>query len=129
MHEEEPPLTEAEVDMPRDYATAIPRIESYRNGIRDAVLGGHPHDAHRHLDEAEFVLRKLIVIARDSDVPREEWENVNVNARSLRVLFNQIHAQIDADQPADYASLAADIDAAIERLTRVAHQASTPAEK
>ncbi|MBI2823218.1 MAG: hypothetical protein HYX69_00850 [Planctomycetia bacterium] len=112
-------ITEADVDMPANYAAAIPRIAAYRDTIRAAVEAGTPAKAHRALDESDIVLGKLMLIARDSGVPREQWETVNVTARELRDLFHDVHAAIDAKRTPDYASVATPIDEAIKRLAAV----------
>jgi hypothetical protein len=120
-HEEESPaLTEADIVMPRDYDSAVPRIVGFRDAIRSALSSGKPHEAHRPLDESELVLRKLIYIARDSQVPRRDWETVNVSARELRKLFGEIHAAIDENRKPDTALLDAPADALLTALQRVA---------
>lgn len=110
------PITEADVQMPATYAEAIERIKSYRDQIRRPIEAGTPGKAHRPLDELDIVLGKLTAIARDSGVPREQWEQVNSSARELRHLFNQVHTAIDEGARPDYASVARPIDEAIERL-------------
>jgi hypothetical protein len=113
------PITEADVDMPADYAAAMPRINEYRDSIRSAIDAGTPSKAHRPLDELDIVLNKLPKIASDSDVPRDQWEEVNTASRELRDLFNTLHASIDAGQPPDYPAVADDIEETIARLEAV----------
>lgn len=116
------PITEADVDMPKTYADAIPRIRTYRDTIRAEAQGTTPAKAHRALDELDIVLGKLPTIARDSGVPKEHWETINTSARELRDLFNQVHAAIDEKRTPDYAAVAEPIEQAIERLARFAPQ-------
>ncbi len=113
------PITEADVDMPANYADAVVRIKAYQDAIRKGAGGDDPHTAHRPLDELDIVLRKLPVIARDSGVPAENLETVNLAARELRNLFNEVHAAIDESRPPDYPVVAAKVDAAIRRLEAV----------
>jgi hypothetical protein len=113
------PITEADVDMPADYAAAMPRINDYRDKIRSAIEAGTPGKAHRPLDELDIVLGKLPEIARDSGVPKEKWEEVNTASRELRELFNTLHASIDAGEPPDYPAVADDIEETIARLMAV----------
>src|SRR5438128_1222343 len=107
------PITEADVKMPASYAEAIPRLKIYREVIRSSVEAGTPHKAHRPLDELDIVLNKLAPIARDSGIPKDYWETVNVTARELRHLFDKIHSAIDDGRTPDYAAIATDIDQAI----------------
>jgi hypothetical protein len=120
-HEEEgPPITEADIDMPADYIAAIPRIRTYRDAIRKAIKRGDYHGAHRPLDELNIVLNKLIYLARDSGVPRDDWEEVNVSARELRHLFDELHAAIDEQRHPDFAAAAEPVEERIRCLERVA---------
>ncbi len=116
------PITEADVKMPANYADAIARIKQYRDAIRDGAGSPNPAVAHRPLDELDIVLSKLPGIARDSGVPQEHWETVNVASRELRTLFNQVHAAIDDKKTPDYNAVAKPIEDAIGRLESVANQ-------
>lgn len=114
------PITKSDVDMPQDYRTAVARIDTYHAAIRAAIVEGQPHHAHRPMDELDYVLQDLIVIADRSGVPRRDWEQVNVTARTLRELFLEIHAAIDADLPPPYEAVRPKIDAAMQRLQKIA---------
>lgn len=120
------PLTEAQKEALRqgvkDYADALAQIESYRDTIRDAVAAGNPAKAHRPLDELDVVLEHLPTAARDSRVPKTEWEMVNTSAQQLRDSFNKVHAQIDAGEKPDYQAVSANIEEAVTRLDGVTTQ-------
>jgi hypothetical protein len=117
-------ITEADVDMPRDYAAAVERLTSYSRRIKEAVAKGRPHYAHRPLDEMDMVISKLMPIARDSGVARPDWEEVNLARRALRAQFDPIHAAIDGGKTPDVAGAEPGIDAALARLTAVAAKLS-----
>jgi hypothetical protein len=112
-------ITEADVTMPASYADAVPRIKSYRDTIRAAIDEGTPSKAHRSLDELDIVLNKLPSIAKESGIPREQWETINVTARELRDSFNQLHAAIDEKRAPDYSAVAESIEGAIGKLEQV----------
>jgi hypothetical protein len=114
------PITEADVKLPASYADAVPRIKEYRDAIRSAIEAGTPGKAHRSLDELDIVLNKLPSIAKDSGVPKEQWETINTTARELRDSFNQLHAAIDEKREPDYKAVAEPIDQAIAKLEQVA---------
>ena len=116
-------VTEADVQMPANYAEAVSRIKSYRDAIREAAGSATPTAARRSLDEVDIVLRKLAAIARDSGVPAENLETVNLLARELRDLFNKVHAEIDAKRPANFDAVSAQMDQAIGRLEAVVPRA------
>lgn len=113
------PITEADVKMPVSYAEAVPRIKSYRDTIRGAIEAGTPDKAHRSLDELDIVLNKLPSIAKDSGVPKEQWEAVNTSAQELRNLFDQVHSAIDENREPDYKAVAEPIEQAIAKLEQV----------
>jgi hypothetical protein len=110
------PIKENDVARPKDYAEAVSRIEGYRDQIRDEIAAGRPTKAHRGLDELDIVLEWLPAIARDSGVPKEQWEKINLTAKEIQGLFNQVHSRIDAKQEPDYAAVSSAIDAAIGEL-------------
>ena len=114
------PLTDAQKESLRQgvtsYVDALRQIKSYRDTIRDAVKAGNPAKAHRPLDELDAVLEHLPTVARDSNVPRTQWETVNTSAQQLRDLFDKVHAQIDAGEQADYQAVETDIDSAFAQL-------------
>jgi hypothetical protein len=113
------PITEADVEKPADYESAASRIESYRDTIRDEIAAGRPSKSHRALDEADIVLNWLPEIARDSGVPKDQWEAVNTTAQTVRELLNRVHANIDAGQEPDYAAVSEDLDQAIAELKAI----------
>jgi hypothetical protein len=123
------PITEADVERPKDYSAALVRIAGYRDTIRDEIAAGRPTKAHRALDELDIVLNWLPAIARDSSVPKERWEAINTTAQEIRDLFNQVHSRIDAKVAPDYESVAAPIDRAIEKLKNASGEVNAAAKK
>jgi len=113
-------ITEADVKLPSTYADALPQIRGYRDTIRTAIEASTPGKAHRALDELDIVLGKLPSIAKDSGVPKEQWESINTAAQDLRNLFNQVHAAIDEKREPDYQAVAEPIEQAIVKLEQVA---------
>jgi hypothetical protein len=113
------PITEADVKLPANYADAIPQIKGYRETTRAAIEAGTPSKAHRSLDEIDIVLDKLPSIAKDSGIPIERWEAINLAAKDLRNLFNQVHSAIDEKREPDYKAVAEPIDQAIDKLEQV----------
>lgn len=115
-------VTAQEVERPKDFAAAVARIEQYRDRIRDEIAAGRPAKVHRPLDEAVFVLRWLPEIARDSGIARSHWEEVNTLAQEIEAALDRVHARIDAQQDPDFASVAAEVQRAIDRLKAIAAQ-------
>lgn len=125
------PLTEEDVAQLRrdtsNYAAAVAHIRSYRDTIRHETTEGVPAKAHRALDKADLVLERLPEIARDSGVPKKDWQTVNETAQRLRDLFNSIHADIDQHKQPDYAAVSDEIDQAVETLAAVEGEGTAPA--
>ncbi len=113
------PITEADVTLPATYAEAIPQIKGYRDAIRRKIEAGTPALAHRALDELDIVLNKLPSIAKDSGIPNDKWESINLAAQDLRNSFNQLHSAIDEKREPDYQAVAEPIDKAIGQLEQV----------
>lgn len=122
------PLTEEEIAELRqetaEYETAIEHIQQYQQTIQQKTTAGNPAEAHRALDNLDIVLRQLPEAARDSGVPRGQWQEVNETAQELQDLFNQIHAKIDAGEDPDYTSVAAEIDQRITALAAIEPESS-----
>lgn len=114
------PIKEADVKRPANFPDALTRIKGYRDTIRDEIAAGRPTKAHRALDELDIVLNWLPEVARDSSVPKEQWETVNTTAQQIRELFNKVHSKIDAKQDPDYSAVSKDIDQSIKQLDEVA---------
>ncbi|HVX15042.1 MAG TPA: hypothetical protein VHC22_27875 [Pirellulales bacterium] len=114
--EEAPPVTAADVPVPKDYVEAVQRLGAYRDAIRDSVLQGDPAKAHRPLDETDIALERLPALARSSGVRRRDWEAIVEAGDDLGEALGAIHAAIDAGQSPDYATYAKDIDDALARL-------------
>jgi hypothetical protein len=121
----EPPITEADVDMPADFSAAVVRIKEYGTRVFAAIATGTPHDAHRPLDEMDIVIGKLMPIVRSSGVSREEWDEVNSARREIRAQFDLIHAALDRGEQPDMAATRPAIDTAIKRLEDVAAKAGS----
>ena len=113
------PIKAADVVKPKNYADALTRIEGYRNTIRDEIGAGRPTKAHRGLDELDIVLNQLPAIARDSGVPKDQWEKINTTAKAIQELFNQVHSRIDDKKEPNYTSVSAAIDKAINDLKAI----------
>lgn len=119
-------ITEADVKKPSDYKDAVARIKEYRKEIEIKGSSDTPGKAHRPLDELEIVLKWLPGIARDSNVPKSQWETVNTSAQKLRELFEKLHQSIDEKKKPDFAAVAKDLDEAIGKLDAAATATVAP---
>jgi TolA-binding protein len=114
------PITEADVQKPADFKDAVARIMKYREDIEVAAGGDVPGKAHRSLDELDIVLKWLPGIARDSQVPKDQWETINTSAQQLREQFEKVHGNIDNKKNPDFPAVAKAVDEAIARLDAAA---------
>lgn len=117
------PLTEDQIaQLEQDtarYGDALEHIRQYKETIQQETTEGEPPKAHRPLDKLDVVLQRLPDAARNSGIPKENWQTINETAQQLRDLFNQVHANIDEGTDPDYEAVADDIDRGIETLTSV----------
>src|SRR3972149_1485185 len=95
-------ITEADVKKPVDYQDAVIRIKQYRDRIERDTATDTPGLAHRPLDELEIVLKWLPGIARESNVPKSQWESINTAGMRLRESFEKVHQNIDEKKSPDF---------------------------
>lgn len=120
------PLTEQEVAQLQKetarYEDALAHIQTYQQTIQRETTEGEPPKAHRALDKLDIVLERLPAAARDSGVAKNRWQEVNETAQTLRDLFNEVHANIDAGTTPDYESVAERIEQGIATLAAIEPQ-------
>lgn len=118
------PLTEAEIESLRSslitYQDALAKVKSYRDAITKMVAADNLSETHRPLDEVDIVLGHLPTVARETNIPKSEWETINTCAQRIRELFNQVHTQIDAGEKPEFEAIAEDINTEIASLEGVA---------
>ncbi|MFZ5832671.1 MAG: hypothetical protein ACOY3P_21495 [Planctomycetota bacterium] len=105
------------------FADAVATIKQFRNEIEQETAAGipaNPFKAHQALDKADLLLQWLPEIARNSGVPKEQWETVNTSANDLRTLFEQVHQNIDNKQDPNFPAVAGEIDQKIAGLEAIA---------
>jgi len=113
-------LCEHDIVMPKDYSSAVARIKKCRESIGRELTAGHFDNVHAPLDEATIILTKLMPLARDSGVPKAQWQEINVAARDLKKRLSELHSAVDAKRKVDFKAAAVPIDQAIRRLELVA---------
>jgi hypothetical protein len=117
-------LTEKDIQMPTDYATAVARIKKCRGTLADEIRTGHLDAAQEPIDEATIILNKVMTLARDSGVPKAQWQEINVAAKDLKKRLSDLHAAIETRRKVDFKAVAVPIDQAIRRLEFVARAPS-----
>jgi chaperonin cofactor prefoldin len=109
-------ITEADMELPADYAAVVKRLREYDSRIKSAIEQGKPDEARRPLDEAEIVLEHIGKIARDSNLPRSDWEMISTARRALRESFEALQDQIEAREVPDYKAVEHTIDRALNEI-------------
>lgn len=120
-------LCEKDIQMPKDFASAVARIKACRKTIGEEVAEGHFEEVHAPLDEASIILGKLMPIARDSGVPKSRWREVNIAATDLRKQLGNLHTALDKNAKIDFKTASVPIDQAIKRLETVARTTTSTA--
>jgi hypothetical protein len=108
--------------LPADYRQAVAQIRAGADRIANAMGAGDWEAAHDPLDQIDPIIGQLMPIAKQSGVPRKDWESVNVARRELRAEFDKLHAQIDAGETPNYAAARSTIEDRLNRLQAVADQ-------
>ncbi len=121
------PITEEQKQQLREetakFADAVAKVEELRNIVQRETQDGSPEnplEVHQALDKADLVVQWLPEIARDSGVPKEDWEQVTTAANELRELFDKVHLNIDNKADPDFASVQQQMDARIGELQAIA---------
>jgi len=105
----------------------VARIKKCRYSIQEELAAGHMNEVLRPIDEATIILNKIMPIARESGVPKAQWQEVNLAASDLKKRLDGLHTAIDKSGSADFSESAQPIDAAIRRLEHVASTVPTAA--
>lgn len=113
-------LTEADIEMPKDFVSAVARIKKCRATIGEEAAEQHWGELHEPVDEATIITNKLMVIARDSGVPKAKWEAINLAARELKKQFGAVHVTIEKTGKVDFAKYSKSIDTSIQQLEATA---------
>jgi hypothetical protein len=113
-------LSEEDIEMPKDYASAVARIKKCRATIGEEIAAGHLDELHAPLDEASIILNKLMVLARDSGVAKAQWQEINSAAKDLKKRLGDLHTAIHKKRKFDFKVASVPIDQAIRRLELVA---------
>ena len=105
------------------FADAVERIKQFRDTIQEETKDGipkNPYQAHQALDRVDLVLQWLPGIARQSNIPKQQWETINTSAQELRESFEKIHQNIDDKANPDFPSVKDAVEQAIGRLASAA---------
>lgn len=126
-HPHDVPITEEQKQQLREDTAHFPKavdiIQEFRDVTERETKDGipeNPHEVHQSLDKVDLVLQWLPGIARNSEVPEENWKQINMAANDLRNSFEEVHQNIDNKQDPDFASVAGEIDQQIARLKEIA---------
>ncbi|MEN0112041.1 MAG: hypothetical protein AAF805_15075 [Planctomycetota bacterium] len=106
-------------DRPASLHAAVAQLTAMRDDIRDAIVDGEPDDAHGPLHEIGALLEAIPDIAAETDLPKEEWDAVNVAHEELFDAFGVIDKAFhtkDGDKKAAYDEVAERLDEAIEAI-------------
>jgi len=103
---------------PESYTAALKQIRSARDDVKAAFDAGTP----KACDEALHVLAEVLValpeVAAETDLPKEDWQVVKDQSKSLFDQFMKIHNGFhgDGEPGASFDSVETEVDAAIEIL-------------
>jgi hypothetical protein len=99
----------------QSYREAVTALVAIRDTIRDAFAANDPDKAHDPLHEVGHLLEELPAAA-EKNAPPVDVAAVKAAAETLFDLYSQVDEKMHGGEGADYAAVAAQIDAGIERL-------------
>jgi cytochrome c556 len=99
----------------QSYRAAVTALVAIRDTIRDAFAANDPDKAHDPLHEVGHLLEELPAIAEKNTSPVDSAA-VKAAAETLFELYSQVDEKMHGGEGADYAAVAAKIDAGVERL-------------
>ena len=112
-------LTEADLDLPKDFAGAVARIKTCNDSVREALKQGDAHEAHKPADELVILVGKLLPLARDGGVPKARWKEINLLAKELGSQLDKLHAAVDSDKATGNEAILTAIDTTVAELEKV----------
>jgi hypothetical protein len=113
-------LTEADLDLPKDFAAAVVRIKACNVSVREALKQGDAHAAHKPADELVILAGKLLPLARDGGVPKARWKEINLLGKELETQLDKLHTAVDSDKATGNEAILTAIDATVAELEKVA---------
>ena len=113
-------LTEADIELPKDFAAAVVRIKACNVSVREALKQKDAHAAHKPADELVILAGKLLPLARDGGVPKARWKEINLLAKELESQLDKLHSAVDSDKATGNEAILTAIDATVAELEKVA---------
>ena len=113
-------LTEADIELPKDFSAAVARIKTCNGNVREALKQGKAHDAHKPADELVILAGKLMPLARDGGAPKARWKEINLLAKELESQLDKLHTAVDSDKATGNEAILTAIDTTITELEKVA---------
>jgi hypothetical protein len=112
-------LTEADIELPKDFAAAVVRIKACKDNVQEALKQGDAHAAHKPADELVIMAGKLLPLARDGGVPKARWKEINLLAKELQSQLDKLHTAVDSDKATGNEAILTAIDATVAELEKV----------
>lgn len=112
-------LTEADIELPKDFAAAVGRIKACNDSVRETLKQGDAHAAHKPADELVILAGKLMPLARDGGVPKARWKEINLLAKELESQLDKLHAAVDSDKATGNEAILTAIDTTVAELEKV----------
>lgn len=85
--------------MPRDFPDAVREIDHRDEHLREDLAAGHLDHVQEELAELLDIVGWLPGLAADSDLNKQEWEQVRDGARALESLYRPL---MDADRVPEF---------------------------
>lgn len=107
-------------DVPADVPAAVEQLRNYIEQLNVAIAGGKLTNAYPPLAEADSVVERMMVIARDSGVPKCYWDRLNAARCTVHEKLEKLRTAIGTGEQRDLESAKDLLDDALGSLEAIA---------
>jgi DNA/RNA-binding domain of Phe-tRNA-synthetase-like protein len=107
-------------DVPADVPAAVEQLRNYVDQLNVAIAGGKLSSAYSPLAEADSVVDRMMVIARDSGVPKCYWDRLNAARCTVHEQLEKLRDAIGTGEERDLESAKNLLDDALGSLESIA---------
>ena len=104
---------------PGDFAAAVASLSDLNEEIAAEVREGHAHHAEEALHQILDIARWLPEIAADSDMPEDQWNEVDTYSLTLAELIENTSASLHGSDAYDYSQTEADVMQIVGSLQKI----------
>ena len=104
---------------PADFADAVRSMSRLNREIAEEMASGHAKHADEALHDMTDIVRWLPEIAADSDMPEDQWNEVDRQSAALTDLLEDVRGEIHDGESIDYAATESFVSEFVQSLQEI----------